>query len=94
MQLHFRLNLTVKLASGVALVQARVSVRASNRNSEDPGSNPGWISMFFFLFLPSFNSANRNTPFNLIMGCFHAVALHSWIISSTCQLNTENHFGC
>ena len=23
-------------------------VRASDRNSEDPGSNPGWISMSFF----------------------------------------------
>ena len=23
-------------------------VRASDRNSEDPGSNPGWISSYFF----------------------------------------------
>ena len=34
-------------------------VRASDRNLEDPGSNPGWISMSFFL--PSFNSANKKT---------------------------------
>ena len=26
-------------------------VRASDRNSEDPGSNPGWISMSFFTIM-------------------------------------------
>ena len=41
-------------------------VRASDQHSEDPGSNPGWISMSFFIFAythtPSLTHAHSHTP--------------------------------
>ena len=36
-------------------------VRASNQGSEDPGSNPGWISMSFFITNPIQRIGNTNT---------------------------------
>ena len=36
--------------------------RASDQNSEDPGSNPGWISMSFFAN-PNLAMSTRGEPF-------------------------------
>ena len=52
-------------------------VRASDQHSEDPGSNPGWISMSFFIF------AYTHTP-----SLTHA---HSHILTHTPLTHPHSH---
>ena len=43
-----------------------VGIRASDQNLEDPGSNPGWISMSFFTIIQLCKQTNKKTKQNKI----------------------------
>ena len=84
--------------------QAPVSqlVRASGRSSEEPGSNPGWISISFFAMLYWILFAFLSCGFTAVVTCllniltaeYHALLLklHSQQCVNKATLSSEFHY--